>query len=87
LSDTRHAFAAPGQSDITLSSQSYAVYSRVPEVWWDESETVEEIARVLTAPRNSVRRRLQWLITAKLVERRGSVAPTPTTEIRRVGKS
>jgi predicted transcriptional regulator len=59
---------------------------RVPAEWWDEEQTVSEIAAALQESRAVVRRRLAHLLALGLVERRRRPTISPRTEIRLVGK-
>lgn len=77
---------APGAGDLTMPAETYTVYVRIPTDWWEQQTVIEEVARILHAPRGSVRRRIDWLILAKLVERRTRQTIQPAIEIRRIGK-
>lgn len=77
---------ASQQSEPTLAADTYSVYVRIPEVWWDEKTTVAEIADRLHLTRMSVQRRVDALLKLHLVERRKVETISPTTDIRRIGK-
>ena len=78
--------AAPAGPELTLDPRTYAVFIRVPLMWWNEAETITEIAGTLRETRASVRLRLAHLINVRLVERRRRQTISPTVEVRRVGK-
>jgi predicted transcriptional regulator len=72
--------------DITLTPGDFAVLSRVPLVWWDESNVVLEISFALTETKATVRKRLAHIVALRLVERRKRNTIAATTEIRRIAK-
>lgn len=76
----------PPAGEPLLTPRSYAVYIRVPLMWWSETETVNEIADTLHETKASVRLRLAHLITSGLVERRKRNTIDRAVEVRRVGK-
>jgi hypothetical protein len=73
-------------TDVTLTPADYAVFARIPVIWWDEHDAVAEIAHATTETLATTRKRIASLITRRLVERRLVQTIAPTAEIRKVGK-
>lgn len=86
MPETRHIEQPEHGSDILLSPDTYRVLQRVPGEWWDDDQTIAEIAAALEESRSVVRRRLAHLLALGLVERRRRPTISPRIEIRRVGK-
>jgi DNA-binding MarR family transcriptional regulator len=77
---------AARDNSVLLSPETYRVMRRVPATWWDEQQTVEEIAGTLGDAPTAIRRRIAHLVALGLVERRRRSTIAPTTELRRMVK-
>jgi hypothetical protein len=72
--------------DVTLSLDTYNVFKRVPECWWNEDEVIASIALSVVSPKKPIAARLAYLSSVGLVERRNSPTITHEREIRRTEK-
>src|SRR5438093_1140111 len=71
-------------STVLLTPAMFHVLDRVPAVWWSQDETIANIARVTGMSSALVCRRLTWLVSAQLCERRVSPLRPPYSEIRKI---
>lgn len=73
-------------SDVTLTPETYEVLKRVPPEWRDEADVIDGIAATTGQHGAAIHKRLTYLRSVALIERRRSPKITHQHEIRRTGR-
>lgn len=77
---------AANYDEIGLAKETYDLLKRIPHTWIDEAAAVDGLVSATTYSALCVRKRLEFLRKAGLVERRRGSTIDRKPEIRRIAK-